>query len=237
MRDGVKLFTSSTCRRTSRRSIRSCEPHAVQRRSVRRGQVQRRASGPRAVREGRLHLRLSGRPRPLDVRGRVRRRAAGHREQSKPRTIDEATDTYDTIDWLVKNVPNNNGKVGTCGISYPGFYTAAGMIDAHPALKAARRRRRSPTGSSATTCITTAPFPGAEFLFFTFRPTPGADQDPKYIKPWNGANTQDGYDFFLRRRRAERIADELRSRASASRMQVLGRDDAASELRSVLERP
>ena len=54
-----------------------------------------------------------------------------------PKDIDESTDTYDTIDWLVKNVPNHNGKVGQWGISYPGFYTAAGMIDAHPALKAA----------------------------------------------------------------------------------------------------
>ena len=51
--------------------------------------------------------------------------------------IDESTDTYDTIDWLVKNIPNNNGRVGQWGISYPGFYTAAGLVDAHPALKAA----------------------------------------------------------------------------------------------------
>jgi len=51
--------------------------------------------------------------------------------------IDESTDTYDTIEWLVKNIPNNNGRVGQWGISYPGFYAAAGMIDAHPALKAA----------------------------------------------------------------------------------------------------
>ena len=50
-----------------------------------------------------------------------------------PQDIDESSDTYDTIDWLVKNLPNNNGKVCTYGISYPGFYTAAGMIDAHPA--------------------------------------------------------------------------------------------------------
>ena len=50
--------------------------------------------------------------------------------------IDEASDTYDTIDWLVKNVPNNNGRVGMWGISYPGFYAAMGAIDAHPALKA-----------------------------------------------------------------------------------------------------
>ncbi len=51
--------------------------------------------------------------------------------------IDEATDTFDTIDWLVKNVANNNGRVGQSGISYPGFYTAAGLVNSHPALKAA----------------------------------------------------------------------------------------------------
>ena len=53
-----------------------------------------------------------------------------------PQEIDESTDTWDTIDWLVKNVRNHNGKVGMAGISYPGFYTSAGMIDAHPALVA-----------------------------------------------------------------------------------------------------
>jgi len=50
--------------------------------------------------------------------------------------IDESTDTYDTIDWLLEHVPNQNGKVGQWGISYPGFYTSAGAIDSHPALKA-----------------------------------------------------------------------------------------------------
>ncbi|MBN2315590.1 MAG: CocE/NonD family hydrolase [Sedimentisphaerales bacterium] len=50
--------------------------------------------------------------------------------------IDESTDTYDTIEWLVEHVPNHNGKVGQWGISYPGFYTSAGAIDSHPALKA-----------------------------------------------------------------------------------------------------
>jgi uncharacterized protein len=53
-----------------------------------------------------------------------------------PRDIDESTDTYDTIDWLIKNVPHNNGRVGMWGISYPGFYAAAGAIHAHSALKA-----------------------------------------------------------------------------------------------------
>src|SRR5262249_27178244 len=51
--------------------------------------------------------------------------------------IDETTATYDSIAWLLKNVPTHNGKVGLWGISYPGFYAAAGMINAHPALKAA----------------------------------------------------------------------------------------------------
>ena len=54
-----------------------------------------------------------------------------------PKDIDESTDTYDTIEWLLKHVANHNGRVGMYGISYPGFYTSAGMIDAHPALKAA----------------------------------------------------------------------------------------------------
>ena len=55
--------------------------------------------------------------------------------KSAPADIDESSDTYDSIDWLLKNVPNHNGSAGLMGISYPGFYSAAGMIDAHPALK------------------------------------------------------------------------------------------------------
>lgn len=50
--------------------------------------------------------------------------------------IDESSDTYDSIDWLVKNLPHNNGRVGVWGISYPGFYSTCSLIDAHPALKA-----------------------------------------------------------------------------------------------------
>ncbi|CAN5769445.1 CocE/NonD family hydrolase [soil metagenome] len=53
-----------------------------------------------------------------------------------PKKIDEATDAYDSIDWLVKNVPNNSGKVGMKGISYPGFAAAIALINPHPALKA-----------------------------------------------------------------------------------------------------
>ena len=52
-----------------------------------------------------------------------------------PQDTDESSDAYDTIDWLLKNVPGHNGRVGLWGISYPGFYAACAMLDAHPALK------------------------------------------------------------------------------------------------------
>jgi putative CocE/NonD family hydrolase len=77
-----------------------------------------------------------------DVRGRwmsegdfVDVRPIIDNKKSKTET-DESTDTYDTIDWLVKNLPNNNGRVGIEGISYPGFYSTASLPNAHPALKA-----------------------------------------------------------------------------------------------------
>jgi len=57
-------------------------------------------------------------------------------DASNPKGVDESTDTYDTIEWLVKNVPNNNGRVGTAGISYGGFLVAMALVNPHPALKA-----------------------------------------------------------------------------------------------------
>ena len=57
--------------------------------------------------------------------------------KKSPSDVDDSSDTYDTIQFLLKNVPNNNGKVGIWGISYPGFYTSASIIDSHPALVAA----------------------------------------------------------------------------------------------------
>jgi uncharacterized protein len=59
------------------------------------------------------------------------------RDRSHARSIDPSTDAYDTIDWLVKHVPHNNGRVGTLGISYGGFMVTRALIDPHPALKAA----------------------------------------------------------------------------------------------------
>src|SRR5580658_3504680 len=57
--------------------------------------------------------------------------------KKSPQDVDDASDTSDTIDFLLKHVANNNGKVGIWGISYPGFYTSASIIDSHPALVAA----------------------------------------------------------------------------------------------------
>jgi putative CocE/NonD family hydrolase len=58
-------------------------------------------------------------------------------EKKSPQDVDDSSDTYDTIEFLLKHVENNNGKVGIWGISYPGFYTSASIIDSHPALVAA----------------------------------------------------------------------------------------------------
>ena len=78
-----------------------------------------------------------------DARGRyesegVFQEMSPHIDDKKSnKDVDESTDTYDTIEFLLKHVENNNGKVGIVGISYPGFYTSASIIDSHPAIKAA----------------------------------------------------------------------------------------------------
>jgi uncharacterized protein len=76
-----------------------------------------------------------------DIRGRYKSEGAfvmmrKPRDRRDPKAIDESTDAYDTIEWLLKNVPNHNGRAGMLGISYPGWLTVMAMIDPHPALKA-----------------------------------------------------------------------------------------------------
>src|SRR5262249_11262634 len=122
-----------------------------------------------------------------------------HNPNKGPQDIDESTDTFDTIAWLVKNVPNNNGKVGMWGISYPGFYVAARMIDAHPGLKAASLQ------APISEWFVGDHFHhnGALFLphFFNFiatfgKPRPEPTTKFPYLSFEHG--TPDGYDFFLR---------------------------------------
>lgn len=77
-----------------------------------------------------------------DVRGRYM--SEGQFEDIRPfiadkksnKDIDEASDTYDAVDWLVKNVKHNNGKMGVMGVSYPGFYSTMAILSSHPAIKA-----------------------------------------------------------------------------------------------------
>ncbi|MEW6156600.1 MAG: CocE/NonD family hydrolase [Verrucomicrobiota bacterium] len=115
-----------------------------------------------------------------------------------PKEIDENSDTYDTIEWLIKQVPNNNGKVGMFGISYPGFYTAMGMIDSHPALKAA-----SPQAPITDWFIgddlhhNGAFFLSQNFGFFYYFGQKVEDPLREETRPFN-YKTPDGYDFFLR---------------------------------------
>jgi putative CocE/NonD family hydrolase len=76
-----------------------------------------------------------------DIRGRYKSEGRfvmqrPPRDKSDPRAVDESTDAYDTVDWLLKNVPGNNGRAGLLGISYGGWLTAMAMLDPHPAVKA-----------------------------------------------------------------------------------------------------
>jgi hypothetical protein len=116
-----------------------------------------------------------------------------------PEDVDESSDAYDTVDWLLKKVPNNNGRVGLWGISYPGFYAAMGAIDAHPAVKAC-----SPQAPVAEWFLGddwhhngTLFLPHAFGFYVWFerqsRPEPG-----KLDPPGFDYGTPDGYDFFLR---------------------------------------
>lgn len=111
-------------------------------------------------------------------------------------TIDESTDTYDAIDWLVNNVDNNNGKVGMWGISYPGFYAAVGSVNAHPALKAV-----SPQAPIADWWYDDFHHHGAFFLphAFNFLYVFGQPREGRTTE-WPDRfdhGTPDGYQFFL----------------------------------------
>ncbi|MHB1047100.1 MAG: CocE/NonD family hydrolase [Thermoanaerobaculia bacterium] len=114
-----------------------------------------------------------------------------------PKDVDETTDAFDTVDWLVKNVPHNNGKVGTWGISYPGFYAAMAAIDAHPALVAV-----SPQAPVADWFAgddfhhNGALFLAAAFNFYVRFGQPREGPTTKWA-PRFDHGTMDGYRFFL----------------------------------------
>lgn len=206
MRDGTKLFTavyvpkdtSRTWPMLMTRTPYSVAPYGVDNypTATDARAIRRFAPSYGFIKDGFVFVRQ-------DVRGKnmsegtfvdVRPRKTG----TKNTDVDEATDAYDTIDWLVKNVPNHNGKVGAWGISYPGFYAAWCAVDAHPALRAA-----SPQ-APVTDWYTGDDFHhnGAFFLAdsFDFEAAFGKAR-PKPVRKtkWEGVDhdVTDVYDFFL----------------------------------------
>jgi putative CocE/NonD family hydrolase len=109
---------------------------------------------------------------------------------------DEASDTYDTIDWLVKNVANNNGNVGTWGISYPGFYATYSLLSNHPALKAV-----SPQACIADFFFDDFHHNGAYLLsYWKVTPLFGPQKTKRTAEPWykfTNTGSNDDYQFFL----------------------------------------
>src|ERR1035438_3887607 len=88
-----------------------------------------------------------------DIRGRYKSQGAfvmmrPLADHHNPKATDESTDTYDTVAWLLRHIPRNNGRVGVFGISYPGFLTAEAGIDPHPAVRAISDRKSTRLNSS-----------------------------------------------------------------------------------------
>jgi putative CocE/NonD family hydrolase len=116
-----------------------------------------------------------------------------------PQDVDDASDSYDTIEFLLKHVSNNNGKVGIWGISYPGFYTSASMIDSHPALVAA-----SPQAPMADLFRGDDSYHGGAFMlsanFGFYGPFFHPQENPMHPTPTvpYDFGTPDSYEFYLR---------------------------------------
>ena len=136
-----------------------------------------------------------------DVRGRwmsegVYDNMRAYIPNKKGKQVDEASDTYDSIDWLVKNVASNNGNVGVYGISYPGFYATYSLLDAHPALKAV-----SPQACIGDFFFDDFHHNGAYLLSY-WRATAvfGYEKTKPVKESWYSfpnLNTKDQYQFFL----------------------------------------
>jgi uncharacterized protein len=218
MRDGVKLFACIYEPHDKRQSypiMFSRTPYSVE--PYGPGEY-KTSLGPNELfaREGYIFVYQ-------DVRGRYM--SEGVYEDVRPyipnktgNQIDETTDTYDTVEWLIKNVPNNNGRVGVYGISYPGFYTSMAGIDGHPAIKAI-----SPQAPIADWFRgddmhhNGALFLAQNYRFFAYfgqqRPAPTGTND--YVKQFLWG-TPDGYKFFLEmgglKRSGELYEEKLRMR-------------------------
>jgi hypothetical protein len=199
MRDGVKLFTSVYAPKDDSQTypmLLSRTPYSVAPYGV--------DKYPDSLRPGSAYVKAGYIFVNQDVRGRwmsegdyvnIRPHNPG---KAGAKDIDESSDTYDTIDWLLKNVKGHNGKVGQWGISYPGFYTVCGMIDAHPAMKAASPQAPVTEWFIGDDWHHNGAFmlPHAFNFMFGFgkaRPEP----TKKFGRPGFEHDTPDGYKFFL----------------------------------------
>jgi putative CocE/NonD family hydrolase len=118
-------------------------------------------------------------------------------DKKSNKDVDESTDMYDTVEFLLKHVENNNGRVGIAGISYPGFYTSASIIDSHPAIKAA-----SPQAPMTNLFFNDDGYHGGAFMlsanygfYVNFLPQKNPTQPPQRV-PYN-FGTPDSYKFYL----------------------------------------
>lgn len=119
-------------------------------------------------------------------------------DKKSPKDVDDSSDMYDTLEFLLKRVPNNNGKAGIWGISYPGFYTSASIIDSHPALKAA-----SPQAPMTNLFKGDDAYHGGAFMldanfgFYTFFKPFDEPSLPKREVPFQ-MGTPSAYEFYLK---------------------------------------
>jgi putative CocE/NonD family hydrolase len=199
MRDGVHLFTSIYVPKDSSKTF----PFLIDRTPYSVGPYgvdqYRRTLGPAPEFDKAGYIFVF-----QDVRGRYMSEGKfiemrPHLDSKKSKQdVDDASDLYDTIDWLLKNVPNNNGNAGIWGISYPGFYTSASIIDSHPALKAA-----SPQAPMTDLFMGDDAYHGGAFMlaanfgfYSSFKPQENPQLPPKTYVPFD-FGTKDGYQFYL----------------------------------------
>ncbi len=142
-----------------------------------------------------------------DVRGRYQSEGnfvdmRPHIGTPAPGQTDESTDTHDSIDWLLRNISGNNGKVGIWGMSYPGFYAASSIIDSHPAIQAASPEAPVTDLFRGDDAYHNGAFMLAQqFLLYSnyfFLHSNGPDLPPANLGSVFNYGTKDGYAFFLK---------------------------------------
>ena len=142
-----------------------------------------------------------------DVRGRFQSQGGfvdmhPHIDHPAPGQTDESTDMYDTVEWLLKNVAFNNGRVGIWGMSYPGFYASASIIDSHPAIKAASIQAPMTNLFLGDDAYHNGAFMlTAQFQIYAnyFKPREAGTEFPSpKVGSFYDYGTTDGYEFFLK---------------------------------------